>query len=62
MRELRIQHQGRPLRTLYAFDSRRTAILLLGGDKTGDERWYAMHVPLADQLYDAHLKHLDDEG
>jgi hypothetical protein len=62
MRELRIQHQGRPLRTLYAFDSRRTAILLLGGDKTGDERWYEMQVPLADQLYDAHLKHLDDEG
>jgi hypothetical protein len=62
MRELRIQHQGRPLRTLYAFDLRRTAILLLGGDKTGDERWYEMHVPLADQLYDAHLKHLDDEG
>ncbi len=62
MRELRIQHQGRPLRTLYAFDPRRTAILLLGGDKTGDEGWYEMHVPLADHLYDAHLKHLDDEG
>jgi hypothetical protein len=62
MRELHIQHQGRPLRTLYAFDPRRTAILLLGGDKTGDERWYETHVPLADQLYDAHLKHLDDEG
>lgn len=40
MRELRIQHRGRPLRVLYSFDPRRTAILLLGGDKTGDDRWY----------------------
>src|SRR5580765_5526710 len=32
MRELRIQHGGQPLRVLYAFDPRRTAILLLGGD------------------------------
>ena len=34
MRELRTQHAGRPLRTLYAFDPRRMAILLIGGDKT----------------------------
>lgn len=40
MRELRAQHRGRPYRVLYAFDPRRTAILLLGGDKTGDDRWY----------------------
>jgi hypothetical protein len=40
MRELRTQHQGRPYRTLYAFDLRRMAILLIGGDKTGDGRWY----------------------
>ena len=40
MRELRIQHQGRPYRVLYAFDPRRVGILLLGGDKTGNERWY----------------------
>ena len=33
LRELRTQHQGRPLRTLYAFDPRRTAILLIAGDK-----------------------------
>jgi hypothetical protein len=34
MRELRIQHEGRPYRVLYAFDPRRAAILLLGGAKT----------------------------
>ena len=40
MRELRTQSGGRPLRTLYAFDPLRTAVLLIGGDKTGDGRWY----------------------
>lgn len=62
MRELRTQHEGRPLRTLYAFDPRRAAILLIGGDKTGNERWYETHVPLADRLYDEHLEQLRKEG
>jgi hypothetical protein len=62
MRELRIQHAGRPYRILYAFDPRRAAILLLGGDKTGNERWYDVNVPLADRLYDEHLKELEKEA
>lgn len=62
MRELRIQHAGRPYRVLYAFDPRRTAILLLGGDKTGDKRWYEAQVPLADRLYDDYLDELRAEG
>lgn len=62
MRELRTQQAGRPLRTLYAFDPRRTAILLIGGDKTGDDRWYDVHVPIADRLYDEHLEQLRKEG
>ncbi len=62
MRELRIQHQGRPFRVLYAFDPRRSAILLLGGDKTGDDRWYVVNIPVADQLYDEHLDELRKEG
>lgn len=40
MRELRVQSSGRPVRVFYAFDPRRTAILLIGGDKTGDDRFY----------------------
>ena len=48
MRELRIQHEGRPYRVLYAFDPRRSAILVLGGDKTGNDRWYEEQVPVAD--------------
>ena len=56
MRELRIQHEGRPYRVLYAFDSLRVALLLLGGDKTGDDRWYERMVPKADDLYEEHLR------
>lgn len=62
MRELRVQHEGRPYRVLYAFDPRRCAILLIGGDKTGKNRWYDVHVPLADKLYDAHVAALRKEG
>ena len=62
MRELRIQHAGRPYRVLYAFEPRRAAILLIGGDKTGVKRWYDVHVPIADQLYDGHLEELKSEG
>ena len=58
MRELRVQHQGSPYRILYIFDPRRVALLLLGGDKTGDDRWNEKNVPLADQLYDNYLKEL----
>lgn len=62
MRELRTQAGGHPLRTLYAFDPRRTAILLIGGDKTGKDRWYDEFVPRADKLYDDHLEQLRQEG
>jgi len=62
MRELRPQRKGRPLRILYAFDPCRSAILLLGGDKTGDDRWYDIHIPIADRLYDEHLKALAKEA
>ncbi|HEU0140329.1 MAG TPA: type II toxin-antitoxin system RelE/ParE family toxin [Bryobacteraceae bacterium] len=61
MRELRVQHQGRPYRVLYAFDPRRTAILLIGGDKTGKDRWYEEYVPVADRIYDEHLNGLRKE-
>ena len=48
-------------RTLYAFDPRRSAILLIGGDKTGDDRWYETNVPLADRIYEEHLGELRKE-
>jgi hypothetical protein len=62
MRELRSQVHGRPFRTLYAFAPLRVAILLIAGDKTGDDRWYEVFGPRADDLYDEHLKILEREG
>ena len=62
MRELRVQSEGRPLRIFYAFDPRRSAILLIGGDKTGDKRFYERMIPVADTLYDVHLEELRQEG
>lgn len=61
MRELRVQHKGKPYRVLYAFDPRRTAILLIGGKKTGDEKWYNKMIPIADRLFTEHLKILKKE-
>jgi hypothetical protein len=61
MKELRVQHQGRPYRILFAFDPRRCALLLLGGDKTGNDRWYEEFVPVADSLFDEHLRKLSRE-
>lgn len=58
MRELRVQHEGKPYRVLYAFDPRRVALLLLGGDKTGDDDWYERMVPIADKLFAGHLADL----
>lgn len=62
MRELRIQSDGKPIRVFYAFDPRRSAILLIGGDKTGDGRFYDKMVPIADRLYDIHLEELKTSG
>jgi hypothetical protein len=61
MRELRVQCGGKPLRVFCAFDPRRTAILLIGGDKTGDKRFYERMIPIADALYDEHLDELEKE-
>lgn len=61
MKELRTQHAGNPYRTLYVFDPRRTAILLIGGNKTGDDNWYHTYIPIADKLYEKHLKELNTE-
>jgi hypothetical protein len=62
LRELRVQHKGKPYRILYAFDPRRIAVLLLGGNKEGNERWYEENVPKADQLYSELLQELKNEG
>ena len=62
MRELRVQSGGQPIRIFYAFDPRRTGILLIGGNKVGDNRFYDRYVPIADDLYDVYLRELREEG
>ena len=61
MRELRIQHNGEPYRVFYAFDPRRAAMLLIGGNKGGDDQFYDRMIPLADEIYDQHLEELEAE-
>lgn len=51
LRELRIQSHGHPLRVFYAFDPLRQAILLLGGDKTGDKRFYERMIRTSEALW-----------
>lgn len=54
---------GGNTRILFAFDPRRVAILLTGGDKTARwNEWYRDAIPLADDLLDQHLEQLRDEG
>ncbi|ANJ96902.1 type II toxin-antitoxin system RelE/ParE family toxin [Serratia plymuthica] len=56
MKELRVQHKGRPIRAFFAFDSLRQAIVLCAGDKTGNEkRFYKVMLPIADAQFTQHL-------
>jgi hypothetical protein len=60
MKELRPGSSGRSeLRILFAFDPKRTAILLVAGDKAGNwNKWYRANIPIADDRFDDHLKNL----
>jgi hypothetical protein len=60
MKELRVQHQGRPFRILFTFDPRRNAYLILGGDKTGNARWYVDAIRVADAIYAKHLQEIGE--
>jgi hypothetical protein len=59
MKELRVQSSGRPIRVFFAFDPKRAAILLVGGDKTGQKRFYETMIPIADRLFSKHLAHME---
>jgi hypothetical protein len=60
MKELR---PSTSLRILFVFDPRRTAIMLVGGDKSGRwQDWYAEMVPVAESLYAEYLADLTKEG
>jgi hypothetical protein len=45
------------MRVFFAFDSRRVAILLIGGDKAGQtKRFYRQMVAKADDIYEGHIR------
>lgn len=64
MKELRPGSGGRSeIRILFAFDPKRPAILLVAGDQSRDwNRWYKLHIPIADQRFDDHLSTLRRRG
>lgn len=62
MKELRVQHRGKPLRAFFAFDPLRQAIVLCIGDKGGKKRFYKEMLDIADQQYELHLSTLGDQS
>lgn len=56
LRELRVQSAGEPIRILYAFDPLRQAVLLIGGAKTGDDRFYDRIIPKAEEFWEQYLQ------
>jgi hypothetical protein len=59
MKELRVGN----MRALYAFDSRRAAVLLVAGDKTNDWKgWYKRNIPAADRLFEKHQRGIGGGG
>lgn len=55
LRELRPQSGKSPLRPFYAFDPRRQAVLLIGGDKSGDKGFYDRMIPRAEAVWEEYL-------
>jgi hypothetical protein len=52
----------RGVRLLFAFDSNRDAVMLVGGDKSGKwNRWYPQKVRLAERLYLEHERSMGKE-
>ena len=60
LRELRVQSRGKPLRIFYAFDPIRQAVLLIGGDKSNDSRFYETVIPKAERLWQEYLTELEE--
>jgi hypothetical protein len=59
MKELRIKHRGEPWRILFASDPEQSAVLLVGGNKAGNKRWYDQQILIANQSFRRHLDRLN---
>ncbi len=58
LKELRIQSKGRPFRVFFVFDPKRNAVLLVGGDKTSDKKFYLKMIARAEKIYIEYLEDL----
>ena len=65
MKEIRLPNG---IRVLFAFDIRRSAVLLIGGNKSERDgnsptwnRWYERMIPIADLILDRHIMQLRKE-
>ncbi|WP_346349100.1 type II toxin-antitoxin system RelE/ParE family toxin [Rhizohabitans arisaemae] len=63
LKELRPGSAGRSeIRVIFVFDPWRSAILLVGGDKSGDwSGWYRRAIPQAEELYAQYVKEREEE-
>jgi hypothetical protein len=64
MKELRFDAADGVWRVAFAFDTKRKAILLVAGDKSGvsEKRFYRELIRKADDRFDAHIARLKKEG
>lgn len=59
LKEIRVD---RSIRILFAFDSNRDAVMLIGGDKAGRwNRWYPLQIKRAEALYAQHERSIGKE-
>lgn len=56
LKELRVQHKSEPIRILFAFDPKQQAVIILGGSKQADKRWYDTNIPIAEASFSKHLE------
>jgi hypothetical protein len=61
LKELRTQSRQHVYRTLFVFDADRNAVILIGGDKTGDKRFYLKIIKAAEEIYDDYLRRISHE-
>jgi hypothetical protein len=54
---------GSEIRILFAFDPNRRAVLLVGGDKSGNWKdWYDGAIPVAEQHYEEYLNSVENKS
>lgn len=61
LKELRFTYLRVPYRYFFAFDAIRQAVVLIGGNKAGDKRFYKRLIPIADERFTKYLRQQDEK-